>query len=64
MLPVCLGDVFFASWIKVGWNENRSGCQLAAPFSALAVEAGSEAVLVLVWSDLLGLFVEGASVVF
>ena len=23
MLPVCLGDVFFASWNKVGWNENR-----------------------------------------
>ena len=41
-----------------------SGCQLAAAFSALAVEAGSEVVLVLAWSDLLGLFADGASVVF
>ena len=41
-----------------------SGCQLAAAFSALAVEAGSEAVLELAWSDLLDLFADGASVVF
>ena len=41
-----------------------SGCQVAAAFSALAVEGGSEAVLVLAWSDLLGLFADGVSVVF
>ena len=41
-----------------------SGCQVAAAFSALAVEAGSEAVLVLAWSDLLGLFADGVPVVF
>ena len=41
-----------------------SGCQLAAAFSALALEAGSEAVLELAWSDLLDLFADGASVVF
>ena len=23
MLPVCLDNIFFASWNKVGWNENR-----------------------------------------
>ena len=32
-------------------------------FSALVVGAGSEAVLVLAWSDLLDLFADGASVV-
>ena len=32
-----------------------SGCQVAAAFSALAVEDGSEAVLVLAWSDPFGL---------
>ena len=42
----------------------ESGCQLAAAFSALALEAGSEAVLELAWSDLLDLFADGASVVF
>ena len=42
----------------------RSGCQVAAAFSALAVEAGSEAVLELAWSDLLDLLADGASVVF
>ena len=41
-----------------------SGSQVAAAFSALAVEAGSEAVLVLAWSDLLGLFADGVSVFF
>ena len=41
-----------------------SGCQLAAAFSALAVEAGSEAVLELDWSNLLDLFADGASDVF
>ena len=41
-----------------------SGCQVAAAFSALAVEAGSEAALVLAWCDLLGLFADGVSVVF
>ena len=40
-----------------------SGCQLelATVSSALAVGAGSEAVLVLAWSDLLDLFAAGAS---
>ena len=23
MLPVCLGNIFVASWNKAGWNENR-----------------------------------------
>ena len=41
-----------------------SGCQLTVAFSALAVEAGSEAVLELAWYDLLDLFAYGASVVF
>ena len=41
-----------------------SGCQLAAAFLSLAVEAGSEAVLELAWSDLLDLLADGASVVF
>ena len=42
----------------------ESGCQLEAAFSALALEAGSEVVLELAWSDLLDLFADGASVVF
>ena len=41
-----------------------SGCQLAAAFSALALEGGSEPVLELAWSDLLDLFADGASDVF
>ena len=41
-----------------------SSCQLAAAFSALVLEAGSEVVLELAWSDLLDLFADGASVVF
>ena len=41
-----------------------SGCQVAAAFSALALEAGSEGVLVLAWSDPFGLFADGVSVVF
>ena len=63
MSPVCLGNIFFASWNKFGWNENR----IRLPGSSgvfSTVEAGSEAVLVLAWSDLLGLFADGVSVVF
>ena len=41
-----------------------SGCQLALVFSALVMGVGCEAVLVLAWSDLLDLFVNGVSVVF
>ena len=38
--------------------------ELAAAFSALVMGVGSEAVLVLAWSDLLDFFADGASDVF
>ena len=38
--------------------------ELAVAFSGLVMGVGSEAVLVLAWSDLLDLFADGASDVF
>ena len=50
--------------IRLAGMRIGSGCQLTVAFSALAVEAGSEAVLELAWYDLLDLFAYGASVIF
>ena len=71
MVRIC-GQCCLYIWaISVSSLETRlvgmrigSGCQLAAAFSAIDVEIGSEAVLVLAWSDFLGLFADGASGVF
>ena len=64
MLSVHLGDVSSLAGTRFEGMRIGSGCQLAAAFSALAVEAGSEAVLELDWSNLSDLFADGASDVF
>ena len=65
MLPVCLGGVFFASW-KVRKDECwiRFPARTSSGVFSTCHGVGSEAVLVLAWSDLLDLFADGASDVF